>query len=254
MSSLTPRSRSSRTSFQVSAPFSNPALARGFRSSGPNRLLAVCLAAAAGLGSAAASAQWGGGWGWGGMGMGGGYASTAQQAADYGMSQVIRSQGEANLKNSEAAKNWQEAKTQEIQNRMRWTETYFEMRKTNREARAAENGPPVTQEQAIRMAKMTLPARLGSTQLDPVTGHIEYPMVLQDDIFAPYRQELDALFARRASTGGSLQFEEYKQIQGTVSKFIDVLKEHVGDYPAGDYGRARSFLDSLAQESRLPAG
>jgi hypothetical protein len=145
-----------------------------------------------------------------GMGMGGGYASTAQQAADYGMSQVVRSQGYANLKNSEAAKNWEEAKTQEIQNRMRWTETYFEMRKTNREARAAEDGPPVTQEQAIRMAKMTLPSRLGSTQLDPVTGHIEYPMVLQDDIFAPYRQELDTIFARRASTGGSLQYEEFK--------------------------------------------
>jgi hypothetical protein len=30
----------------------------------------------------------------------------------------------------------------------------------------------------IRMAKMGLPPRLGSTQLDPVTGHIEYPLAL----------------------------------------------------------------------------
>jgi len=254
MSSQKPRSGSNLNLFPVAAAVPRPAVGGGFRLCRPHRLIAICLATVAGLGSAAASAQWGGGWGWGGMGMGGGYASTAQQAADYGMSQVVRSQGYANLKNSEAAKNWEEAKTQEIQNRMRWTETYFEMRKTNREARAAEDGPPVTQEQAIRMAKMTLPSRLGSTQLDPVTGHIEYPMVLQDDIFAPYRQELDTLFARRASTGGSLQYEEFKEIQSTVSKFIDVLKEHVGDYAAGDYGRARSFLNSLAQESRFPAG
>jgi len=51
-----------------------------------------------------------------------------------------------------------------------------------------------------------------------------------------------------------MQFEEYKEIQQTVSKFIDVLKQNVGNYPAGEYGRARTFLDSLAQESRFPSG
>ena len=200
----------------------------------------------------AAVAQWGG-YGRGGWGMGG-WASTAQQGAAEGIAQVVRSQGYANLKNSEAAKNWEDAKSKEIDNRMKWTETYFEMRKTNREARAAEEGPPVTQEQAIRLAKMTVPPRLGSTQLDPVTGHIQYPLVLQDEIFAPNRAELDGLFANRAATGGSVQFEEMRQIQDAVSKFIDVLKQNVNNYAAGDYGRARTFLDSLAHESRLPAG
>jgi hypothetical protein len=136
---------------------------------------------------------------------------------------------------------------------MRWTETYFEMRKTNRDARAAEAGPRVTQEQAIRMARMSAPPRLGSTQLDPVTGHIEYPLVLQDDIFKPYRQELDSLFAKRAETGGSIQFADFQAIQGTVSKFVDALKEQVNKYPAGEYGRARTFLNSLAHEASLPS-
>ena len=202
--------------------------------------------------------QWGHG-GWGGQsGQGGGgwvsWASTAQQGADMGMAEVIRSEGYRNLQNSEAAKNWEEAKTLEIQNRMRWTETYFEMRKTNREARAAEKAPPVTQEQAIRIAKMASPPRLNSTQLDPVTGHIEYPIVLRDSIYRPYRDHLDRLFADRAASGGSIQYEQYREIQQTVSKFIEVLKEHVDDYAAGDYGRARTFLDSIANESRLPAG
>jgi hypothetical protein len=142
----------------------------------------------------------------------------------------------------------------EIDNKMKWTETYFEMRKTNREARAAEAGPPVTQEQAIRMAKMAAPPRLGSTQLDPVTGHIEYPIVLRDDIFAPNRQELDSLFAKRAASGGSVQYEEIREMQDAVSKFIDVLRQNVGNFAAGDYGRARTFLDSLAREARMPAG
>lgn len=220
----------------------------------PGRMvfLSLALAAATAVFTPRVDAQWGG-YGMGGWGMGG-WASTAQQGAADGIAAVVRSEGYANLKNSEAAKNWEDAKTKEIENRMRWTETYFEMRKTNREARAAEAGPPVTQEQAIRMAKMAAPPRLGSTQLDPVTGHIEYPSVLRDDVFTPYREELDKLFANRAATGGSIQYSELRQIQDAVSQFIEVLKQHVGDYAAGDYGRARTFLDSLAHESRLPAG
>ena len=201
-----------------------------------------------------ASAQWGG-WGMGGMGgMGGGYASTAGQAAAYGLSDVIRSEGYANLQNSEAAKNWEDAKTKEIDNRQKWTNTYFDMRRTNKESRQAENGPAVTHDQAIRFAKAAAPPRLTSAQLDPVTGHIEYPLVLQDTIFKPYRAELDKLFAHRASSGGSLQYEQYQEIQRTVSKFIDVLKDNVGNYAAGDYGKARTFLNSLAHESRFPSG
>ena len=195
--------------------------------------------------------------GFGGMQGGGGWvswASTAQQGADMGLAAVVSARGHANLMNSEAAKNWEDAKTLEIQNRMRWTETYFEMRKANREARAAEEGPRVTHEQAIRLAKSGMPPRLGSTQLDPVTGHIEYPLALTAKMFAPYRAELDKLFADRAASGGSMQFEQYQEIQQTVTRFIEALKQHVADFAAGDYGRARTFLDSIANESRFPAG
>jgi hypothetical protein len=192
---------------------------------------------------------------WGGFGFNrGGYASTAGQAASYGMSEMMRAQGYQNLENSQAAKNWQEAKTLEMQNRLRWTETYFDMRKTNREAQAAEAGPRVTQEQAIRMARAAMPPRLSSTQLDPVTGHIQYPLVLTAAQFAPYRDELDKLFADRAASGGSMQYEQFQKIQGTVSKFIQALKDNVDNFPASDYGRARTFLDSIANESRFPAG
>ena len=73
-------------------------------------------------------------------------------------------------------------------------------------------------------------------------------------MFAPYRAELDKLFADRAASGGSMQFEQYQEIQKTVSRFIEALKQHVNDFAAGDYGRARTFLDSIANESRFPAG
>jgi len=195
-----------------------------------------------------AAAQ-GRGWGWGR----GNYASTAQQAADYGMASMMRAQGYQNLQNSEAAKNYEQAKTLEIDNRKKWTETYFEMRKINRQARAEEAPPKVSHETAIRLSQKMASPRLGATQLDPVTGHIEYPLVLQDSIFEPYRTELDAQFAKRSTSGSGLQFDQWQAIQQTVSKFIEVLKEHIDDYPAGEYGKARVFLNSLANEANFPA-
>jgi len=212
---------------------------------------AAVLGLMGGGASHTASAQWGG-WGFGMGGMGGGYASTAGQAAAYGLSDVIRSEGYANLQNSEAAKNWEDAKTKEIDNRQKWTNTYFDMRRTNKEARQAESGPAVTRDQAIRFAAAAAPPQLTSAQLDPVTGHIEYPLLLTDADYNAYRSDLDKLFADRAASGGSLQFEEFEKIRGTVSKFIDALKANVSRYPAGDYGRARTFLDSLANEPRRP--
>lgn len=210
----------------------------------------VLVALVGGLWAPSAHAQWGGGWGFNR----GGYASTAGQAAAYGMSEVLRAEGYNNLQNSEAAKNWEEAKTLDMQNRLRWTETYFEMRRVNREARAAERGPPVTQEQTIRWAKMAAPARLKTTDLDPVTGHINYPLLLTQDIYSPYRDRLDTLFSERAASGGSLRYEQFQDIQSTVTAFIEALKQRVNDYAAGDYGVARTFLDSLAHEARRPAG
>lgn len=189
---------------------------------------------------------------WGRWGMMGGYASTAGQAADYGMAQVIRSQGYANLQNSEAAKNWEDAKTKEIDNREKWTNTYFQMRKDNRAARAEERGPPITQEQAIRLAHTRAPPRLTTTQLDPVTGHITYPLVLTDSVYEPYRENVDRLFAERASSGGSVSYDQFEEIQQAVNDFADALKQHVDKYAAGDYGSARTFLTSLAHEARFP--
>jgi hypothetical protein len=39
-----------------------------------------------------------------------------------------------------------------------------------------------------------------------------------------------------------------------VSQFVEALQKHISEYAAGDYGRARNFLDSLANEARSPAG
>ena len=125
------------------------------------------------------------------------------------------------------------------------------MRKTNRKARADEAPARISHEDAIRLAKSVAPPRLSSTQLDPVTGHIQYPLVLQDSIFTPYRSELDSLFASRASSGSGLQFKDFQAIRKTVTKFMEVLKEHVKDYPSSEYGKGASLPKQSLERSQL---
>ena len=87
------------------------------------------------------SAQWGGGWG------GGYHSSTLEEGVQRGYADVVRSRGMANLMNSEAAINLQEADKKYLENRLTATQTYFEMRRYNQEARRAERSTPLSSEQ-----------------------------------------------------------------------------------------------------------
>ena len=60
------------------------------------------------------------------------HASTAAEGAARGMADVVRSAGAANLMNSEAAINIEDARSKYIDNRMQATNTYFQMKTVNK--------------------------------------------------------------------------------------------------------------------------
>lgn len=184
---------------------------------------------------------------------GGGFATTAQAAALMGYAQLLRAQAGANLQNSRAAINWENAKTLEIQNRLRWEETYFHMRQVNHAMLLAERGPRVTQSDATRLAHEGMPPRLEPRDLDPETGRITYPEVLQDPRFAELRADVDDFFRRRAAMHGSMDFNALRHVD-TILELLHVeLANHVAEYPAGPYGHAVTFLERLGVEAHLPS-
>lgn len=184
---------------------------------------------------------------------GGGFGGTAASAAAMGYAQILRAQSQANLTNSQAAINWEKAKTLEIQNRLLWTETYFKMRETNHEARLREEGPRVTGDQAIAMAKEFAPRKLAPHEFDPVTGRITYPEVLRDPVYDSLRHDIDGFFAERARTGGSIDFYERQHVRTILTLLHDELRRHVGDYDAQEYGHAATFIESLLSATHDPS-
>ena len=191
---------------------------------------------------------YGGGGGWGGY-----HSSTAAEGRLRGMGDLVRSRGEANLANSGAAINYSIARRNQIENRAAYTNTYFEMRRANKAYRAAEKGPPPTMEQLVRYAQAGKPKPLSPSELNTVTGAINWPRALQADSFADQRASLEAAFGRRG-TRSVIGTEDYVLVRNETTAMLADLKKQIRDLPPQDYSNAQQFLNSLAYEATQPAG
>jgi hypothetical protein len=177
---------------------------------------------------------------YGGTYGGGTVAGSAMQ----GMASVISAQGNYNLATSAAAINMTQAQKNDMENRQQWTNTYFEMRATNRAATAAERGPPPSQEQIARIAAAGMPRPLSSHEVDPVSGQVAWPDLLQDNYFAQQRAQVEQLLSKRAQYG-RLGISDQNQLGAAVEAMSASLKEQVRNVPPQQYVAANNFLRSL---------
>jgi hypothetical protein len=184
---------------------------------------------------------------------GGGHASTAAEGYANGMAAMVQSAGSYNLNTSQAAINLETARSQNLDNNLKGTQTYFEMRNINTAQRKSEDGRTMSSEEAWRYASMAVPKRLTAAQLDPVTGRIYWPLLLQDPRYETFRKDLEKLFVLRETSHGGIGYDTYMQIQQTIDGFLAALQKNIGEYPSGDYIRAKNFIDSLGYEAKLPA-
>jgi len=136
------------------------------------------------------------------------------------------------------------AEINHIQNRQQWTNTYFEMRATQRAATAAERGPPPSREQLARLAAEGAPRPLSSHQVDPVSGQVHWPSLLQDELFAEQRGAVEPLVAKQAQYG-RLGVSDQNQAGAAIEGMTARLKEQIRNVPPQQYVEANSFLRSL---------
>jgi hypothetical protein len=171
-------------------------------------------------------------------------ASTAAGSAMNGMASVISASGDAALSASAAAINLEQAAALDIQNRQAATNAYFDMRATNRAARAAERGPGLSMEQLAKIAHDGVPKPLDNTQFNPVSGQLNWPGPLQHEAFATRRTEVDRLMTQHAHYG-SLSYADQTKLKNSVNSMFKDLKAHINSMPSADYISAKSFLNSV---------
>ena len=90
-----------------------------------------------------------------------------------------------------------EALRQNIENRQAIVKQYFELRKLNREYRAAERHPGRS-ESRVPVVQVERPRQLTVQELDLQTGKVRWPKLLAADTHAENREVLDDYFAERA--------------------------------------------------------
>jgi hypothetical protein len=175
------------------------------------------------------------------------HASTLEEGMANGIANLIHSAGAANLLHSQAARNYQEAHSRYLDNRVKATSTFFEMRKINRESVAAERGPRITAEAMTRIAKDRAPERLAASDLDMLSGRINWPAVLEADQFQSERERLDELVLKWARYKG-LGADEHLELQVLAKNMQTELKRHIRSLPPAEYVKAKNVLESLPLE------
>jgi len=185
--------------------------------------------------------------GYGGYGM----AGTAQSAAEYGMASMIAASGYANLQNSIATRNYLAARSQDFDNRLQWTRAYYDMRREHRAY--VSDHTRLSMDEITKIANDASPKRLDATQLDPTTGRIAWPIILQDPRYVALTDELENLYKSRATASGFVGAENYQSINKTCEDLLNLLKANIDEYQPNDFIQARRFVESLRYESRFPS-
>lgn len=171
-------------------------------------------------------------------------ASTAAEGYQNGRSNVIRAQGQYLLDSSQAASQFEDARAKNIENRYKTTQAYFDLRRMNKEYRAAEAGPRPTQADLVRWAQAGKPKPLTSSNVNPNTGELLWPKALTINAFEDNRDAIQSLMADRARYG-SLSIDQTIALQNNADTMLAGLKERIGDFQPNMYLEGKNFLESL---------
>ncbi|MFA7682202.1 MAG: hypothetical protein WCX61_04190 [Candidatus Peribacteraceae bacterium] len=110
----------------------------------------------------------------------------------------------------------------------------------------AQSKSQPTRDDLIRQSQQYAPKRLTKEQLDPDSGKINWPAILQQDRFLEHRVQLDSLFAKYHDSSLDIRGE----VQSLSEEMRDELKLLVQEVSPAEYMEAQQFIRSLAYESQ----
>jgi len=182
-----------------------------------------------------------------------GKASTEAEAYARGMADYVRSAGAASLMSAEAAKKYEDARAKYFDNRLRATQTYFEMKQQNYDYRQAMRGQRPSSEQLFRIAKERAPDPLSPSELDPYSGEVRWPMLLLAADYAEHRTLAEDLIRKRIADPIAMSVEERASLRAALNSLATQMGENIAAYDPKEYTSAKNFLRSLAASSGVGA-
>jgi hypothetical protein len=170
----------------------------------------------------------------------------------YGMGKLAHGVGDYNLNTARAIREIEEARARNIQNHKLAVETWFDLKRQNKQFRADELRP-LTPEQVSRIIEMQRPDRLTIAQYNPITGKLSWPAALLGAAFASEREALEHGFGTRTSRDSGPQSKFHLMVRQTTESMLAKLRDRIDLFSPNEFITAKKFLVGLRYEAQTPA-
>ena len=156
-------------------------------------------------------------------------ASTAGESYARGLGNVIQSQGQKNLDDSQAAINLTDARSNQIDNQVKSVNAFWEKKDIYYQHQQEENAKTAAHRERY-MSRHGL-GTLTPNEFDRTTGQINWPKALDLTEYDQYRTTIDGLFKKRAYEG-ALSGDDYLQATTASKEWRAALSAQRDKYPA----------------------
>ncbi|WP_254512373.1 hypothetical protein [Anatilimnocola floriformis] len=183
------------------------------------------------------------------------HASTYEEGVLTGQARLLHAQGLYNQLTADAYVRAQDGYKKQLENRQQEVITHFKVKQINADFRAQNMPRPLSKEKLDQWNRQDQPNRLSRQEYNTDTGALQWPAVLQAQVFDGHRLVLDDLYARRAAGDFGVNSPFYQQVNQSTSQMRDRLKNYLKSedrwFSSQEYTHAQKFLNGMLQEARL---
>ncbi len=183
------------------------------------------------------------------------HASTVFESYSRGIADRIDAAGRYNFNTGLGRVHNEEARSRYLMNKKVKADVYFGKKKVREEyfkaqaqtkAERRERNLPLLEQRTAMNLRLY---RLGSTEFDPSTGEIVWPVAIKREKYRDLRTQVEQLFREHARhrTAGLVN-----EIERETSRLGHNVRRDVADFEMADYHIAQKFLIGLKCEAKFP--
>ena len=181
------------------------------------------------------------------------HASTAGEGWQRGRAAVIHARGNYWLSVSQAAIQFEVARSLDQYNHRQWIAFCVANRERLKADRHESTEATRLRNEAQHSEKFEAAYRLAPEQLDRTSGEIAWPEVLKADAYGNLRQPLDDLFREQGHYAGKGDGRAANIVK-CVESLRRAVRRDLGTFSRADYATAQRFLCGLKYEAEVPLG
>ena len=181
------------------------------------------------------------------------YRPSYEEGVLRGEAEVARGRANYNYLSAEALKSLEQARSLNVDTRMKGLENYWTARRINYDATLGQIRRFST-EQMAAIAKKEAPERLSAGEYDPFSGRLRWPAILRAADFAPHREAVEQVFKKRTTQDVGPETEFHATVRELTDEMELMLHRRIDRLPPMEYMVAKRFLNGLEQEAQLPPG